>query len=148
MAGQLPPDVLEDLMLAEAMNPGAAPGAMPGGFNDVEEDDDNLDDLVEVDFNPGFAAVAAPGLIPRAQVAGQEENDVHRQAQDEQNDEDEDDEEEDISVSTIAYRIDKPLYLYSNRLANAPHVTEHSEKILARRCASRRVILGGRDPKR
>ncbi|KDR71096.1 hypothetical protein GALMADRAFT_229747 [Galerina marginata CBS 339.88] len=86
MAGQLPPDVLEDLMLVEAVN--APAGGMPGGFGDGPFGDEAP--------APGNADAAAPLPVPPplAQVQA-EEDDFSEEERDE--DDDEAEEEEDIS---------------------------------------------------
>lgn len=107
MAGQLPPDVLEDLMLMEAMNPGDAPGIIPGGFGDIQEEDEDaeaMNGMVEVNFNvgAGFAAPAAPvpaGGMGIAENARRAADGADEQDQGDEDEDGEDDEEEYISVS-------------------------------------------------
>ncbi|KAF8972061.1 transcriptional repressor TCF25-domain-containing protein [Flammula alnicola] len=89
MAGQLPPDVLEDLMLVEAVN--GAPGAMPGGLDNMQ--DDNDDNLVEVDFIPA-PVQAAPAPAQQRQQAVAEAD-----SEEEEEEEDDQEEEEYISAS-------------------------------------------------
>ena len=87
MAGQLPPDVLEDLMLVEAVN--APDGVIPGGLDNVRDDDENINfDRWEGPLPPLDAAV----FENEAEGEG-----VHDQL------EDENEEEEDISVSETTY---------------------------------------------
>lgn len=84
MAGQLPPDVLEDLMIVEAVN--APDGAMPGGLDNVRDDGENM---VEVNFDQ------REGPLPPLDAA--HENEVEEE---EDQDQDQDEEEEEvISVS-------------------------------------------------
>ncbi len=78
MAGQLPPDVLEDLMLMEAMkSPAIAQGGMPGGFGDIEEEGrwhrSYEMGMVEVNFNAGAGPAAPAAPIPTARVGIAEE---------------------------------------------------------------------------
>jgi len=54
MVAGLPPDVLEDLMLVEAMDD---QGGMPGGLDGINIDDDGVDGPA-VDENPGSTALA------------------------------------------------------------------------------------------
>ena len=108
MAGQLPPDVLEDLMLMEAMNPGDGQGGMPGGFGDIGEEDDEaeaMNGMVELNFNAG-AGLAAP--IPAARVGIAEDlrplaDGADEQDQSDEDEDEEDDEEEYISVSIYLF---------------------------------------------
>ena len=91
MAGQLPPDVLEDLMLVEAIN-GPADGAMPGGLENVR---DGAENMVEVNFVQGEGPLPPPDPGARINEVEEEEDDeVHIQDQGE-----EEEEEEEISVS-------------------------------------------------
>ena len=86
MAGQLPPDVLEDLLLVEAVN--APDGVMPGGLDNIR--DGGAENVVEVDFDQG------EGPLPPLDVAApmnEVEEDDHNQP------EDENEEEEEVSVS-------------------------------------------------
>ena len=86
MAGQLPPDVLEDLMLVEAVN--APDGVIPGGLDNVRDDDENV---VGVNFDQ------RQGPLPPLGAAALE-NEAERE-DDYDQPEDENEEEEDISVS-------------------------------------------------
>lgn len=56
MAAQMQPELLEDLMLAQAMDaaPPVGHGGMPGGFADTDDEleDQPEDNVVEVIFNP------------------------------------------------------------------------------------------------
>jgi hypothetical protein len=106
MAGQLPPDVLEDLMLFEAIDGpgGVAPGAMPGGFGDMQaemdaEDAEDADadadaNVVNVNFVPAPLPGAARPRVELGQGVGDEEDD-------EDTDEGEEEEEEYISVRML-----------------------------------------------
>ncbi|KAF8878008.1 transcriptional repressor TCF25-domain-containing protein [Gymnopilus junonius] len=95
MMGQLPPDVLEDLLVVEAANVAAAGGGggggMPGAFG---EEDFVIDDeqLAAVPPVPMFAPFAQP--MVGAFVDDEED-------EGEEDDEDEDEDEEDISVSFL-----------------------------------------------
>jgi hypothetical protein len=83
MAGQLPPDVLEDLMLVEAVN--APDGVIPGGLDNVRDDDENANfDQWE-------------GPLPPLGAAALENEADEEDGLDQP--EDENEEEEDISVS-------------------------------------------------
>lgn len=83
MAGQLPPDVLEDLMLVEAVN--APDGVIPGGLDNVRDDDENINfDQWEGPLPPLGAAAL------ENEAEGEDDHDQP---------EDENEEEEDISVS-------------------------------------------------
>jgi len=82
VAGQLQPDVLEDLMLVEAVN--APDGAMPGGLDNIRGDGENV---VEVNFDQ------REGLLPLGAV---NENEVEEE-DDRDHDQDEEEEEEEIS---------------------------------------------------
>ena len=83
MAGQLPPDVLEDLMLVEAVN--APDGVIPGGLDNVRDGDENVNfDQWERPLPP----VGAAALENEA-----EGEDGHDHPDENEN------EEEDISVS-------------------------------------------------
>ena len=86
MAGQLPPDVLEDPMLVEAVN--APDGAMPGGLDNVRDGDENM---VEVNFGQ------QEGPLPPLGAAAHE-NEVDEEEEDQDQDQEEEEEEE-ISVS-------------------------------------------------
>ncbi|KAF8812727.1 DUF654-domain-containing protein [Phlegmacium glaucopus] len=86
MAGQLPPDMLEDLMLVEAVN--APDGAMPGGL-------DNVRDEVEVNVNQ------REGPLPPLAAAAHE-NEVEEEDDPDQDEEEE--EEEEISPMPRAIR--------------------------------------------
>ena len=88
MAGQLPPDVLEDLMLVEAVN--APDGVIPGGLENVRDDDDD-ENVVEVNFDQREGPLPPLGAAARENEV--EVEDGHDQP------EDENEEEEDISVS-------------------------------------------------
>ena len=104
MAGQLPPDVLEDLMLVEAIN--GPDGAMPGGLENVR---DGAENMVEVNFVQGEGPLPPPDPGARINEVEEEEDDeVHIQDQGE-----EEEEEEEISVSH-----EKPLKFH--------HLTEMS----------------------
>ena len=83
MAGQLPPDVLEDMMLVEAVN--APDGVIPGGLDNVRDDDENLN------FNQW------EGPLPPLDAAAIENEAEGEDGHD--HPEDENEEEEDISVS-------------------------------------------------
>jgi hypothetical protein len=95
MAGQLPPDVLEDLMLVEAINPAPGPdGAMPGGLENVRDDGENV---VEVNFNQGGP------LPPLGAVAHGDE--IQEEDNHDGDEEDEEEEEEEVlSVSRLKSR--------------------------------------------
>ena len=93
MAGQLPPDVLEDLMLVEAVN--APDGVIPGGLDNIRDDDENV---VGVNFDQREGLLPPPGAAALENEA--EGEDGHDQPEDE-NEEDENEEEDDISVSQI-----------------------------------------------
>lgn len=93
MAGQLPPDVLEDLMLVEAVN--APDGVIPGGLDNVRDDDD--ENVVGINFDQREGPL--PPLGAAALENEVEGEDGHDQP------EDEDEEEEDISVSQTAFEI-------------------------------------------
>jgi hypothetical protein len=102
MAGQLPPDVLEDLMLVEAVNAGiAAHGGMPGAFEDVQEEEDEEaqlpEGMVEVNFNPPAAAV--PAQRPAAAAPPVQARDAPEV--DGEDDEGGDDEEDEDEVRTF-----------------------------------------------
>ncbi len=108
MAGQLPPDVLEDLMLMEAMNPGDAQGGMPGGFGDIEEEDDGIEamnGMVEVNFNAGAGPAAPAAPIPTARVGIAEDVRPLADGADEQDQSDEDEDEEDDEEAYISVSI-------------------------------------------
>jgi hypothetical protein len=92
MAGQLPPDVLEDLMLIEAVN--APDGVIPGGLDNVRDDDENV---VRVNFDQREGPLPLLGAAARENEV--EEEDGHDQP------EDENEEEEDISVSQTTFEI-------------------------------------------
>jgi len=89
MAAQMQPDLLEDLMLIEAMN-AQGEGGMPGGMGNIDEIDEN-ENIVEVNFDP----------IPdrnerevRILDQGEEDND---------DDEDDDDGDGDDDESSVCY---------------------------------------------
>ena len=86
MAGQLPPDVLEDLMLVEAVN--APDGGMPGGLDNVR--DDGGENVIEVNFDQ------REGPLP---LEEEEEFD------NDQPEDDHEEEEEEISVSKTTFEI-------------------------------------------
>jgi hypothetical protein len=90
MAGQLPPDVLEDLMLVEAVN--APDGVIPGGLDNVRDDDE--ENVVEVNFDQREGPLPPLG----ATALENEVEDGHDQLEDEN-------EEEDISVSQTTFKI-------------------------------------------
>ena len=92
MAGQLPPDVLEDLMLVEAVN--APDGVMPGGLDNVRDDGENM---AEADQRDG----PLPPLGAVAHMNEVEGDDDHDQSEDEN----EEEEEEEISVSPTTFEI-------------------------------------------
>jgi len=140
MAGQLPPDVLEDLMLIEAIDgPGdAAPELMPGGFDDVQADigaEENLaenENVVNVNFVPAPSVGAAR---PQAEV-GQALGDV---VDDEQGDEDTDEDEEEeeyISVRTFSFTLlgkeNYSFVFFKTFVADAPRFEEYPWKILGK----------------
>ena len=107
MAGQLPPDVLEDLMLVEAVNANAA-GGMPGGFDNMQEEEeaDNGNRNgnafeVEVNFNPQVAAVGANRQVPRAADDSDNES-MPGPPRSEDNTSDEDDAEEEEEVISVS----------------------------------------------
>ena len=91
MAGQLPPDVLEDLMLVEAVN--APDGVIPGGLDNVRDDDN--ENVVEVNFDQREGPLPPPDAVAREDVAEDED--------DRDQPEDENEEEEDISVSQTTF---------------------------------------------
>ena len=93
MAGQLPPDVLEDLMLVEAVN--APDGVIPGGLDNVRDDDE--ENVFEVNFDQ------REGPLPQLGAAARE-NEVEGEDGHDQP-EDENEEEEDISVSQTSSEI-------------------------------------------
>jgi hypothetical protein len=105
MAGQMPPDVLEDLMLFEAIDGpgGVAPGAMPGGFGDMqaemgaEEAVDEGANVVNVNFVPALLPGTARPRVELGQGVGDVEED------DEDTDEGEEEEEEYISVRMLTF---------------------------------------------
>lgn len=89
MAGQLPPDVLEDLMLVEAVNgPG---GVMPGGLDNVRDDEENG---VVVNFDQREGP-----LPPPLGAAAAHENEVEEEDDSDRDEDGEEEEEEEISVS-------------------------------------------------
>jgi len=105
MAGQLPPDVLEDLMLVEAINGpgGVAPGAMPGGFGDMQAEmgaEEPADEPANADanvVNVNFVPAPLPGAARPQVELGQGVRNVEED--DEDTDEGEEEEEEEyISV--------------------------------------------------
>jgi hypothetical protein len=89
MAGQLPPDVLEDLMLVEAVN--APDGVMPGGLDNVR--DDGGENVVEVNFDP------REGPLPLGAAAHMNEVEEEEEFDNDQPEDDNEEEEEEISVS-------------------------------------------------
>ncbi|KAF8148865.1 transcriptional repressor TCF25-domain-containing protein [Crassisporium funariophilum] len=82
MAGQLPPDVLEDLMLVEAVNAPGPAGGMPGGLDNMQDEEERM---VEINFVERGDAL--PALVHRGQEV---EEDIEEGEEDEDDDEDED----------------------------------------------------------
>ncbi|KAF9478458.1 DUF654-domain-containing protein [Pholiota conissans] len=124
MAGQLPPDVLEDLMLVEAVNADAR-GGMPGGFEDQDmRDEDGVDDIprgmVEVNFNPP-AAQAGAGPPPLVERHGDDEEDV-----DDAENEGEEDEDEEEYISPMPRVLRNILGRFWGR--NAPEESSSDEE--------------------
>ncbi len=85
MAAQMQPDLLEDLMLIEAMN-AQGEGGMPGGMEGIDEIDEH-ENIVEVNFDPI--------LDPRN---GEEVRILDRGEEGEDDEEEDEDEDDDISV--------------------------------------------------
>ena len=117
MAGQLPPDVLEDLMLVEAINGpgGVAPGAMPGGFGDMQAEMDAEEGAGGADADANFVHVNfVPAPLPgaaRPQVElGQGVGDV------EEDDEDTDEGEEEGEEEYISVRM--PTFVLREEVAD------------------------------
>ena len=110
MAGQLPPDVLEDLMLVEAVNGngpgGVAPGAMPGGFGDMQEEMGGVEEEENANVvNVNFVPAPLPGVVrppPAEQAVREDERD------NEDTDEDEEEEEEEYISVRVSYFSHKP----------------------------------------
>lgn len=104
MAGQLPPEVLEDLMLVEAVNapaPPAGEGMMPGGFADFGINDEGFAQVNVIPQHPGPAiAQDMPPPPFLRDVRGEEGQEEEPDTEDE-GEEEEDSEEEDISVRTL-----------------------------------------------
>ncbi|KAF9037062.1 transcriptional repressor TCF25-domain-containing protein [Panaeolus papilionaceus] len=89
MVGQLPPDVVED-MLAEVVRAGpGGQGGMPGGFDDMQ-DDDNHEGMVEVHW-------VEPGQDGQVQNDERNADIADEEDEDAEEDGDEDDEEDDVS---------------------------------------------------
>ncbi|KAF8189634.1 transcriptional repressor TCF25-domain-containing protein [Pholiota molesta] len=102
MAGQLPPDVLEDLMLVEAVNAGiGAHGGMPGAFEDAQEDEDEEaqlpEGMVEVNFNPPAAVPAQRQAAAAPPAEARDVPEVDGEDDEGGGDEEDEDEDEDIS---------------------------------------------------
>lgn len=90
MAGQLPPEVLEDLMLVEAVNaPAPREGAMPGGFAEFGMNEEGFAEVNVLPPQQGIGAVDDGPLL--RDVRGED-------SEDEDEEEEESEEEEDISV--------------------------------------------------
>ncbi|PPQ68566.1 hypothetical protein CVT24_005578 [Panaeolus cyanescens] len=93
MVGQLPPDVVEDL-LAEVVHaaPGGQPGAMPGGFGNMQEDEGD-DGMFEVHWvEPGQEGQVQAARAPvGGNVGPEEQGDVGEDDEDDDDDEDEQD---------------------------------------------------------
>ncbi|KIM42652.1 hypothetical protein M413DRAFT_444337 [Hebeloma cylindrosporum] len=129
MAGQLPPDVLEDLMLVEAINApgGVAPGAMPGGFGDMQAEMDAAEDVdanANV-VNVNFVPAPVPGAVrPQAEgvrdVGGDEQGD-------EDTDEGEDDDEEEEYISPMPRVLRNILGRFWGRNAQAEESSSEDE---------------------
>lgn len=138
MAGQLPPDVLEGLMLVEAANPnpgeGQGQGGMPGGFG--EEDDFAFEDdeehqpqvgvFAEVRFNEDAggpeqpqhdatnAMAAAPPIRQPQSAPGQDD------AVDQDDGEEDEEEEEEEYISVRFVHVLSTPNIHRRLLANAP----------------------------
>ncbi|KAH9483302.1 Transcription factor 25 [Psilocybe cubensis] len=100
MVGQLPADVLEDMMLVEAAAGNGNNNAMPGGFDEEEgmEDDRAGFAFAEVNFNP---APPVPGNVAHhmpANIDQERHEDLNEeQGEEAAEDEDEDEDEEEYS---------------------------------------------------
>ena len=111
MAGQLPPDVLEDLMLVEAINgpEGGAlgEGVMPGGFGDMQaEMDGEAEEGVGANVvNVNFVPAPVPGAARPPAEVGPVVGGIEEEEED--TDDDVEEEEEYVSVRMLLFGLMK-----------------------------------------
>ena len=122
MAGQLPPDVLEDLMLVEAINaaPGPDGGAMPGGLENVRDDGENA---VEVNFHQGGGPLPPLGAVAHGDQIEEEAN------RDGDEEDEEEEEEEVLSVSRLKSCDLRTNVIFDVLKANAPRDQKYNRTI-------------------
>jgi hypothetical protein len=120
MAAQMQPDLLEDLMLIEAMN-AQGEGGMPGGMEDIDEIDEN-ENIVEVNFNP----IPDPRNEREGRILDQgEEGD--------DDEEDDDDDDDNISVCYF-FQLSLAAGVLKPGLGHAQGITEYHWKIFWSKC--------------